>query len=192
MMQLPSALVILPIVLGSLFLRAEAATEFSAPLGSAIVCSDSLNRNGQVDLDSGSNFNIGQATQADGVWTVTGGYTIRFPIDCDHVQCQGDCMCKDCTSTTDVADCIIVEDNTNSTTTAATNNQIGDSPIGSWVETFPALSGPVGSMFGASVHVDAMLISRCQFCFDLTHAISAAMMVAAAMVAEWLVGHFRC
>jgi len=120
MMQIPSLLSVVLCSL-SLFLRAEAATEFSVPLGSVIVCSDSLdnvcraptscNKNGKVDLDSGNNFNVGDVTQRDGVWTVTGGYKIKFPDACD-VQCQGDCVCEGCESTA-IADFVGVttEDN---------------------------------------------------------------------------------
>jgi len=85
----------------------HAATEFDATRGLEIVCSDSMdnvctaptscNSNGQVTLDSGNNLNVGQSGQLNGLWTVRGGYTIRFPDDC-FVTCQGDCVCEGCAS----------------------------------------------------------------------------------------------
>ena len=86
-------------------LGADAATEFAVPAGKMIVCSDSFanvctaptacNKNGHVTFDSGNNFNVGGTKQDGGYWTVNGGYTIKFPEECD-VQCQGDCVCDGC------------------------------------------------------------------------------------------------
>jgi hypothetical protein len=83
-----------------------AAMQFTLPKDDVLVCSDSLdnvctaptscNKNGKAYFDSGKNFNVGKATQNDGVWTIVGGYTIDFPSLC-NVTCQGNCTCETCT-----------------------------------------------------------------------------------------------
>jgi hypothetical protein len=84
---------------------ANAATTFAAPRGSSVICGDSLanvckaptscNRNGQITLDSGNNFNIGSPSTTDGIWQISGGYKITFPTAC-NITCDGDCKCEGC------------------------------------------------------------------------------------------------
>ena len=103
-----------------------AATQFTLPKDDVIVCSDSLDnvctaptscsKFGKVAFDQGNNFNVGSAENDNGVWRITGGYTIDFPSVC-NVTCQGNCTCKTCT-TIEVDDLIATADGATTTSSA--------------------------------------------------------------------------
>lgn len=85
----------------------HSTTLFTVPADALIVCSDSIenvctaptscNANGRAFFDPGENFEVGSTEQRDGMWTITGGYTIDFPSECE-VTCKGDCSCDGCKS----------------------------------------------------------------------------------------------
>ena len=96
----------------------DGAMQFTLPKDDVVVCTDSMdnictaptscNKNGQAKLDTGNNFNVGGATQDNGVWLIKGGYTIDFPSVC-NVTCQGNCTCTTC-AIIEVEDFIATDD----------------------------------------------------------------------------------
>jgi hypothetical protein len=128
--SLSVVLTILCIVATYISMANGAAMQFTLPKNDVIVCTDSMenictaptscNKNGKVALDTGNNFNVGGATQDNGVWLIIGGYTIDFPSIC-NVTCQGNCTCKTC-DMIEVEDFITTDDN-ESTSSASSNHQ---------------------------------------------------------------------
>ena len=110
---------------------ADGAMQFTLPKDDVIICTDSMdnvctaptscNKNGKAVLDTGNNFNVGGATQDNGVWLIKGGYTIDFPSIC-NVTCQGNCTCETCTMI-EVKDFIATDDN-GSESSASSKNQV--------------------------------------------------------------------
>ena len=105
----------------------DGAMQFTLPKDDVIVCTDdmenvctaptSCNKNGKAVLDTGNNFNVGGATQDNGVWLIKGGYTIDFPSLC-NVTCQGNCTCETC-SRIEVEDFIATDDKESATSGSA-------------------------------------------------------------------------
>jgi hypothetical protein len=106
------------------------ATQYTLPKDEVLVCSDSMenvcvaptscNKNGKASFDSGKNFNVGQATQKDGMWTIVGGYSIDFPSLC-NITCQGNCTCTDNSCTTIQVDNSLFSSDGSSTGTSSSS-----------------------------------------------------------------------
>lgn len=78
---------------------------FVTPGQTPVVCTDSRSNVctaptscaalGETNFTTGTNLYYDAVKQQDGLYIITGGYTIEFPIQC-NITCTGNCSCTNC------------------------------------------------------------------------------------------------